>query len=286
MAVKIRVQKKEEPKKEDPKPQKKVILKVKKEDPTPIEKDPSIKGPIGFLNSYYDSPMFNQRYQNRNLQPFNRSGMNLGREYYKVGEVDAPVGSFAIGAKQLMKFKNLGILAGQPYTIMLDKDQAKKYGMSLENSVLPHEYTHTTRGLNIVEENDFAQKNKFKTYLNKYPYQSFIKNDYAKSLAEGGYLNNYSDFLSNKNIESHDEQPSENYADLNSLRYMMYKQGIYDTRKGQMTMEHLKRAMNDPWLKEQYIFKRLLKHFKPEDIIQLNNTIAMNKGNDGSETVG
>ena len=75
-------------------------------------------------------------------------------------------------------------------------------------------------------------------------------------------------------INNHDINPRESYADLNTLRWMMYKQGIYDTKTGDMKKEHLDKAKKDPYIQKSFSNKRLFKHFSDKDIIRLNNTVA------------
>ena len=287
MAVKIRVKSNgdQEGKNKQPSESTKptVKVRVKKEEPkgSSIPMDPNIKGPIGFLNSYYDSPEFSKRYQERNFQPFDKSGMLLAMKYYKPMIGSSEDGSHATSLQDIRGWPRLNAKPGEYPTIMLDTAQANKLKLNLIHDVLPHEYTHTTRGLNFAEEKDFVDKNKVKVATKKYPYDKWLKSpEFGEEISAGNTENIYSTYLGEKGqqtgILTHDEQPQESYADLNALRYMLYKQGIYDTRKGPMTMDHFQKAMKDPWLKEQFTFKRMLKHFKPEDIIKLNNTIAMN----------
>lgn len=278
MAIKLRLGNKTEG--EDP-PKKTLKLRMVSSIPD-IQKDPSIKGPIGFLNSYYNSNEFRNRYQDKNNEPINSSTLNRGILNYKA-QIKPFDGSHAASVWHMRELAKEGKDRAMGATITLDPEEAKAIGSDLLNDTLPHEYSHTTRGLTLPEEEIFSSKNKNKVFIKKYPYKKFLSNgSVGNSLSNGIYENMYSNYLGIKNEASHDEQPSENYADLNALRYMLYKQEIYDTRKGPMTLEHLKKAMNDPWLKKQFSLQRLLKTFKPEDIVTLNNTIAMNDKKDKS----
>lgn len=44
-----------------------------------------------------------------------------------------------------------------------------------------------------------------------------------------------------------------------------------------MTIDDFNKAKADKDISKSMMFNRLLKQFKPEDIIKINNTIAMNK---------
>lgn len=75
---------------------------------------------------------------------------------------------------------------------------------------------------------------------------------------------------------SHDAQPSESYADLMALRYMLYNNGIYDSRKADnpFTKEHLNK------MKEINPEFRLFQNFDDNDIIKMMNTVAYNTNYD------
>jgi len=213
-----------------------------------VEKDPNIHGPIGFLNSYYNSPEF-----------ANRGGINV------VANMQA--GRYK-PIKNAFDFSFANPVEG---TIYLSDQQAKSSGMDINNDVLPHEYSHLTRGLSSPDEAlKIASLNK-RAGKAVPLLKSFIKSN----------NNYYGDKVTKKlidlGIDTHTIDPDENYADLNSLRYLMYKQGIYDTRKGPMSMEHLQKAMSDPYIKKQFTFKRMLENFEPQNIVELNNKVAKNK---------
>ena len=71
---------------------------------------------------------------------------------------------------------------------------------------------------------------------------------------------------------SHDASPWESHADLESLRYELYRLGIYDSRKANnpFTQEHLNK------FKQTGTHNRLLDNFKDEQIISMMNDIADN----------
>lgn len=158
----------------------------------------------------------------------------------------------------------------------------------LYNDTYAHEAAHRLRGL--VGGTDaflILQRNTDPQALKKNFSKDFREWNKAK-----GYTGEFEQYLDNQQsdshgkINNHDINPRENYADLNALRWMMYKRGIYDTRKGDMTPEQLKKAKNDPFIKKSFSNKRLFKHFKDDDIIYLNNKIAQNDNNIQSEIYG
>lgn len=229
-----------------------------------IGRDKDIKGPISYLNSYYNSSEFRRKAGERTDELLDMIGEN-SKKYKAFVMEDDPmrIGSASIPDPQLAK------LAGFPpgHNIVLSKPQAREFGMDYIQDVLPHEYTHTTRGTLTDDEST-----KF-TYVNKNKKAEKLMREY-KSVGDNQQFDGFSDWASQLDINDHDLLPSENYADLNSLRYMLYRQGIYDARKEKMTIDHIKKAQKDPWLKKQFTFKRLLETFKPEDIVNLNNEVA------------
>lgn len=249
----------------------------------PIQKDPNIQGPVGFLNSYFESPTFKQRLTSLNTEP--TAYMNAMGTFWagqramnpKVIETQGGSGSRAIGSENIV---NTNRRSEDGPSIWLDRTQAKTLGTDLLNDIYPHEQTHNLRVLSNADELQFASANKDPEVKRLF--------DYSQGGRDLKTPNSFSKWVSStqEGAPGHDNQPKENYADLNSLRYMMYKQGIYDTRKGPMTIDHMKKAMQNPWLNKQFTFKRMLQTFKPEDIVRLNNTVASNSPQGGDNTIG
>lgn len=155
--------------------------------------------------------------------------------------------------------------------ININKNQLNKIGANLDEAKA-HEFSHVTRKLSNQEQ--------FNIYnLSKDPFLTDFKknNIYNKSNID----------LLTKNISKtgddfHDSRPDENKADLDALRYQMYKRGIYDTSKGDLDQVTFDKALADPEIKNSFTTKRLLKSFKPDDIIKMNNTIAQVPQNDNN----
>jgi len=136
-----------------------------------------------------------------------------------------------------------------------------------------HELSHVSRPLSQQEQLLIAGKNK-----SDLGYGLFAQYQTDKSL--GSYQGQYDDYktngIDNSNDAYHDYRPNENKADLDALRFLMQKKGIYDTSKRDMTIDDFNKASQDPEIKNSLIFNRLIQQFKPKDIISLNNTVAMN----------
>ena len=228
----------------------------------------NIKGPIGYLNSYMSSPMFKKRLDGTNKEYLEsqKIATNAANKYRPFVLNKEDNNNF-IGSQTSDLENNLRYKLPINTSVILSNPQAKDLNADLLNDILPHEYTHNARNLNFQDQMNFAQSN-------KNPKSTKLFSNY-KNLENK--KDTYSNWLSQVSPNSHDEQPDENYADLNSLRYMMMKQGIYDTRKRDMTSEDLKKAQEDPWLNKQFSFQRLMNTFKPEDIIKLNNSVASNE---------
>lgn len=77
--------------------------------------------------------------------------------------------------------------------------------------------------------------------------------------------------------DMHDMKPEENKADLNALRFLLKKEGIYDAGKEDFTKEHLKKA------KSSFVRDRLLRNYSEKDLIWLMNNIAKNNESQDKE---
>jgi len=227
---------------------------------------PSINNPIEFLNSYYNSDEFKRK--SGSFYDANMSYYKAGDRSYDVEYVDSSnEGSNAVPATKLVTSDMFGKGRGKDPSIILDRSQAKRRGMNLENDILPHEYSHTTRELSADDEAKFIEKNR--DFLVKDFYRRYLE-DINTTPTE----HNFSRW--SQSVLNHEQLPSENYSDMNTLRWILYKNNIYDARKGPLTKEQLQKAIEDPNIKDNFMFKRLLKSFSIDDIVELNNTIAYN----------
>jgi hypothetical protein len=224
----------------------------------------NITGPIGFLNSYMTGDKFKERYTKMNGEgdyEFPKQWMGYQVNRYNPLVVESrPTGSQA--------FKNEITAQSQGYpnrSVVLDQSQAKKLNSSLYSEILPHEHSHNMRRLTKLEEGNFAHEEINPKAGELYEKFSNSVSDYKR--------NGYSEFLS-KTPNNHDFQPDEQYSDLNALRYLMYKNGLYDTRKGDLDKKTFEKIKNNPNIKNSFIYQRLSKHFDDDSIIWLNNNIA------------
>ena len=149
--------------------------------------------------------------------------------------------------------------------IILDREQDKKNGLwgmgKKDRGTIAHEIIH--------------QETPFDEDLNN--------RDTKELLKRQKQFSKYSDKQINKIAENpeelkHDSQALENKADLNTIRFMLKEQGIYDTGKEDLTRDHLKK------LKPSFVKDRLLKNYTEEDLIWLMNNIAQININDNAST--
>lgn len=137
------------------------------------------------------------------------------------------------------------------------------------DDILAHELSHQSREITGREQLLIAGMNRSKP--NQQNLSNFIN---SKS------KDNFGDSLKST---QHDDNPYENKADLDALRYMMSKKGIYDTSKRDMTIDDFNKASQDPEIKSSLMFNRMIQRFKPTDIVTMNNTIASNNSNKATE---
>lgn len=74
----------------------------------------------------------------------------------------------------------------------------------------------------------------------------------------------------------HNISPYENKADIESLRYMMLKNGITKSYGENIDAAKIKQALENKNIKNDKHTQRLLKNFSVKDIIELNNILAAN----------
>jgi len=137
---------------------------------------------------------------------------------------------------------------------LLYKDIYKnsKFALPTINETESHELGHAeVQRLDPTGENDFDFR------LNKKDVDNLVK--------RGGR---------SKGINEHDQDPYENKADLNSFRYNLKQQGVYDAGKEDFNEGHLKKA------RKTFAKDRLLKNYSDKDLIWLMNNVAQNEQSD------
>lgn len=225
-----------------------------------------------FLANYMSSPIYKQRLYNSGVseQPDVNNVLNA-----HISQVNG-AGSVAYNKEQWpdMNSQKAGFpIKNGVSNINIDrKDVAnvdKIYGVkNTPENTLSHELSHVSRVLSPQEESLIGS-------LNRKSGESDVWKSFLKSGANGSF----SDYLNNNYDRTHDARPAEIKADLDALRYSMFKKGIYDTSKREMTIDDYKKAVQDSDIKKSLEFKRLSERFKPDDLILLNNSIAANKNN-------
>lgn len=133
-------------------------------------------------------------------------------------------------------------------------------------AILAHELSHVVGAMN--------------PYNPKFPFPMTMNPKEESSILNRNKLYNIdaSKLSENqKEIYMHDIQPQESKADLDTLRYKLFSDKIYDAGTQQFTKEHLKKA------KEKYgsdlSAQRLFNYFSDDDIIWMMNNIAKNDTN-------
>jgi hypothetical protein len=81
------------------------------------------------------------------------------------------------------------------------------------------------------------------------------------------------------NAATHDIAPSENMSDIQALRYMAHKKGIYDARTQDLTPELLQKIKADPDIKNSFTGKRVFSNFDDKGLLDIMNKIAYRENN-------
>lgn len=77
--------------------------------------------------------------------------------------------------------------------------------------------------------------------------------------------------------ELHDVTPSENLSDVQALRFLLKKRGIYDAGTQDFNQDVLKKAGKDPVIRKSFIFKRLKDNFDEKGLEEIMNKVAATK---------
>jgi hypothetical protein len=87
------------------------------------------------------------------------------------------------------------------------------------------------------------------------------------------------------NAATHDIAPSENMSDIQAIRYMAYKKGIYDARHDDLTPEILDKIKKDPDIKNSFTGKRVFSNFDDKGLLDIMNKIAYEAPKKNDENV-
>lgn len=228
-------------------------------------------GPLAYLSSYFASEKFRQR--NRAMNPSDKAS-----EIEKDAAEALAHNKVVINKQDYSYAKPTMQGAAQAgYSINLSSKEANQLKTSLYNDILPHEFGHWMRKsltddeLEMIAERNQARQDKSGNSVAMKLFQGY------KEAKDKNSNLTYTSFL-NKIGGGHDLSSTEAYADLTALRYAMYKAGVYDARKGDVTPEQIEKFYKDEKYKKYrgHGVERLGRFFKHEHIAELNNKIAMN----------
>jgi hypothetical protein len=211
---------------------------------------------LDWTNQYVNSPKYKER-----LTPFYRYPDHIQRQRAGL------VGSLTVR-------DNPGT-ASRYYSngneVALSGLQAKAAGASTDE-ILAHEVAHAVNGNNLVKGAQLSpQETDFILRRNKNISTQDIDRFSQQAKQSGKPIQ---DFLTGA---SHDVNPSENHSDINALRYLMNKRGLYDASKQDISPEMLKAASKDPSINRSFIWKRLRDSFDDKALIEIMNKVAANK---------
>lgn len=120
----------------------------------------------------------------------------------------------------------------------------------------------------------------------KYKYDSTMLHELSHSTGlDGNNLDAQDSFISagllkHYGIDSHDRKPQEYKADVDAVRYMMYKQGIYNPSQQEFKREYLEKAKNNKTISNDAIFQRLINNSQSEEaVIRALKDLADNSEN-------
>lgn len=249
------------------------------------------KSAIDFVNKYYNSPGFNERFRRvtSDSNNFLNSQYNPTASYWKDdGWENTSKMSWQIKRTPLKIGKINPVPEPNAYynyetgdILWGDNSTPTVVGMNW-NTIMAHELGHAldkaikvsnkSIGPRLHEdagEHGFTYSNLHPILRKSKPYQ-YIRNTMDRRDAKeyDRYPNTYVGGFNMGEI-SHDARPEENYADLFAVRKLLYDQGIFDsTKSGQVfTKKHL-----DAFKKNNK--SRLLDNFSDDDVIWMINNVA------------
>lgn len=76
--------------------------------------------------------------------------------------------------------------------------------------------------------------------------------------------------------EAHSFDPSEFKSDLDAVRLLLNREGITKNFGDDISEETINKALSNPKIANEPHFKRMLKNFSKKNIVDINNSVAMN----------
>ncbi len=161
----------------------------------------------------------------------------------------------------------------QDYAFYNPENNSITYGLidSAKRNTIPHEMGHWAHSSIVVDE----PKTKLHPRTNDRYHISYPSIYPILRLNIPGTWNQPIR-IDAEGIISHDDRPSENYADLINLRYLLNQLNIYDSRKANNVFQqiHLNRFKSKYKPGTSLGVDRLFKNFSDQDIIEMMNTVA------------
>lgn len=205
-----------------------------------------------FFVEYLQSPKYKERLINQNYPNPDEvikqrlfSLLNTPYKEYKTGKVNSHFRGTVIDDEGDVIFKP---------TIIINNEEISEYP---KETVVAHEFSHASQkgingdyGLNNVDVQDLEKRNMY----------------FSIPFSSEGFLEE----------DEHNADPEELKADLDALRYLLKKDGIYDTGTQNFNQEVLKKAKEK--YKGNHTIDRLFEKVKTDkDLIYLMNNIAYNQ---------
>lgn len=244
--------------------------------------------PIAFALNYYKSPGFQERF--RKYAP----------KYMPKG-IQSYTDPLKLNAIEYGGVPEIGTYIRPTKTIFIDQLLPTRFGVTYDD-VLSHELGHAISDAIYTNEKGLTRGAPFSEYTRaSYAdiYPVFRENrqfkDFLKTVPNP---NNYKIRASIDSVP-HDASPEESYADLISLRYDLYKNGIFDsTKAGQVFTKDLLNKYKKEVLKNRELQRlnsehpnekinqeRLFDNFTDDQIIQMLNEVAYNLTIPNSDSV-
>ncbi len=231
---------------------KKILLEDSK---VPIPVDPAIEEARKFTMDYINSPNYRKRLIRSGYEDIDSEIKNRIEDVKNTTVFDQHVFP---SDRQLTK----QYLAGQMTTgtgsksygfmgegqILLDREQVKRL-KGTSSSVMTHEFSHRETDAN-------GQR------INKEDREQLVNRLVDPSTGK----------VYNPNLDDHDIAPEENKADLNAVRHYLKKQGV-DVFTKDIEAKDLEKVKQS----KEFINKRLLENYTPENALWLLNNVAENK---------
>jgi hypothetical protein len=244
---------------------------------TPNTNVPSEHQPIvDWYQSYVSSPKYTERLGN-----FWRSPEDIQKQRaatYSNIKFNDPTSS-----KNLSYYPNTNDITVSPDAIRLEQmGNPKAKPRDIQEDIVAHELGHGVNtgknpgsNLNWVEEQYILNRNKnISPDLKKRVFETMAIQDKPDTLYP--QKRKASDQLTD---ELHDLSPAESKSDIDAVRYLLNREGIYDARKEDLNQGVLDKAKQNKVLKNSPTFKRLQENFKDKDLIDIFNKVAFNPNN-------